>query len=113
MVLKISSEPVPLEVREQGVVCVRGSRVTLAAIVTAFRNGATAEEILQRYPTLHLADIYAIVSFYLRHDAEVDSYLSGQQQVADSVRSQNEARFDPSGVRERLLARRGSATRAE
>jgi hypothetical protein len=63
-------------------------------------------EIVQQYPSLHLADVYAILGFYLRKQREVGAYLRDRQQKADDVRRQNEARFDPQGVRDRLLARR-------
>ena len=43
--------------------------------MAAFDEGATAEEIVQQYPALSLADAYAAISYYLRHrsDVEVDS----------------------------------------
>ena len=59
MALVIEATPVPLETNQHGIVHVRGSRVTLESIVVAFEQGATAEEIVQQYPTLHLADVYA------------------------------------------------------
>jgi uncharacterized protein (DUF433 family) len=106
MALRIEADPVPLETDRDGVVRVRGSRVTLDTIVAAFFRGATAEEILQQYPTLALADIYAVIAYYLRRRDDVDAYLRRRQAQAEQVRRENEARFDPSGLRERLLARR-------
>jgi hypothetical protein len=32
-----------------------------------FKQGATAEEIVYRYPSLKLADLYAAIGFYLNH----------------------------------------------
>jgi hypothetical protein len=78
----------------------------LDTIVATFKEGATAEEIVWQYPSLSLADVYAVIGYYLQHQADVEAYLSQRQQVADQVRQQNEARFDPQGIRERLLARR-------
>ena len=82
------------------------TRVPLDAVVAAFREGATAEEIAQQYPSLRLAAVYAVIGYYLRHQREVDDYLHERQQQAAEVRRSNEARFDPAGVRDRLLARR-------
>lgn len=82
------------------------TRVTLATVISAFKDGATAEEIAQQYPALELADIYAVIAYYLRQRAEVETYLQQHQEQADQIRRKNESRFDPSGVRERLLARR-------
>ncbi len=106
MTLTISTEPLPLLTDRDGVVRVRGTRVTLDTVVAAFNEGATAEEIVQQYPSLQLADVYAVISYYLRSHSEVDTYLQKRQKQAEEVRRQNEARFDPQGIRERLLARR-------
>ena len=106
MTLVIATEPSPLETDADGVVHVGGTRVTLDTIVAAFNDGATAEEIVHQYPSLHLADVYAVISYYLRRRSEVGAYLRQRQQQAAYIREQNEARFDPHGVRDRLLARR-------
>ncbi len=106
MTLVIEATPVPLEMDVDGVVRVGGTRVTLDTVVAAFNDGATAEEIVYQYPSLHLVDVYAVIGYYLRHRPEVEAYLRERQQQADEIRRQNEARFDPEGVRDRLLARR-------
>lgn len=107
MLPAVDSEPVPLSRDAHGVLHVGLSRVTLDVVVGAFREGATAEEIAHQYPTLDLADVYAVISYYLRHQEEVKAYLSHRRDAAATIRRQNEARVDPSGVRDRLLARRG------
>ncbi len=106
MTLVIETDPVPLEVDANDVVRVGGTRVTLDTIVAAFNEGVTAEEIVCQYPSLHLADVYAVIGYYLRRRPDVEAYLRQRQQRADDIRKQNESRFDPHGVRDRLLARR-------
>lgn len=106
MTLVIEATPTPLETDVDGVVRVGGTRVTLDTVVTSFKDGATAEEIVYQYPSLHLVDVYAVISYYLRLTAEVEAYLRERRKEAAEVRRQNEARFDPQGVRDRLLARR-------
>lgn len=106
MPLSITAEPAPLTTDPRGVVKVGGTRVTLDTVVYAFQEGASAEEIVCRYPTLELADVYATITYYLRHQSAVETYLSEREKRAEGVRRQNEMRFPPSGVRERLLARR-------
>lgn len=105
MLLVVHPEPVPLAIDGEGVIRVGGSRVTLDVVTSAFRAGATAEEIVQQYPTLALADVYSVLTYYLRHQEEVDGYLWSRRLEADQVRAQNEAQFNPVGIRERLLAR--------
>ena len=108
MALSIEAQPVPLEPSDDGVIRVRGSRVTLDTITGAFRAGSTAEEIQLQFSTLSLADIYAVIAFYLGHRDEVEGYLRERAIERGRIRSEVEARFPPDGIRERLLARRAS-----
>lgn len=109
MTLAIKPAPTPLETDPDGVVRVAGTRVRLDTVVTAFEEGATAEEIVYRYPSLRLQDVYAVISYYLGHRQEVEAYLRQREQEARETRHQNEAKFDPEGIRDRLLARRQAA----
>jgi uncharacterized protein (DUF433 family) len=101
---------IPIESTADGVLRVGGTRGTLDTVVTAFLQGATAEEIVLRYPSLKLADVYAVITYYLHNQSEVEAYLQQRQQRAELVRAQNEERFPPDGIRARLLARRASHT---
>jgi len=106
MGLSIAPEPIPLSCDTAGVIRAGNTRVTLDTVVAAHRDGATADEIARQYPSLELADVYAIIGYYLRHRPEVETYLMERQAQSEAVRRDNEAQFDPAGVRERLLARR-------
>ena len=106
MLLSIATEKPPLRTDADGIVRIAETRVTLDTVVTAFEEGATAEEIAQQYPTLALADVYAVIGYYLRQHDEVAAYLQERQRQATAVRQQNETRFDPQGIRTRLLVRR-------
>ena len=106
MTLVLETKPLPLETTADGVVRISGTRVTLDTVIAAFTEGATAEEITHQYPSLPLADVYAVIAYYLQKRSEVEAYLRYRQQQANAVRKENESRFDPEGVRDRLLARR-------
>ena len=106
MTLAIVAEAAPLQANADGVILVGGTRVTLDTVVAVFNQGATAEEIAHRYPSLSLADIYATVAFYLKHQLQVEAYLQQRRQRSQEIREMNQARFDPQGLRDRLLARR-------
>ena len=108
LTLAILAEPAPLQANEDGVILVGKTRVTLDNIVSVFNQGATAEEIVNRYPSLNLADVYATIAFYLKHQSEVEAYLQQRQQQAQKIRVINQARFDPQGLRDRLLARKAA-----
>lgn len=102
------TETIPLVTDIDGVIRVGNTRVTLDTVITAFLDGATAEEITHQYPSLNLADVYSVIGYYLRRRAEIDAYLHQRRKLAEQIRKQNESRFDPSGIRDRLLARRTS-----
>ncbi|MBE9061738.1 DUF433 domain-containing protein [cf. Phormidesmis sp. LEGE 11477] len=106
MTLTIVAEPTPLSTSKDGVILVGNTRVTLDTVVAVFKQGTTAEEIVCRYPSLKLADVYATIAFYLNHQLEVEAYLQQRQQQSTEIRAMNQARFDPQGLRDRLLARK-------
>ena len=105
MNLTIVAESAPLNTNEDDVVLVGNTRVTLDTVVAAFLEGATAEEIIEQYPSLQLADVYSVIGYYLRRKTEVDTYLKIRQERAAQVRQENERRFNPIGIRDRLMAR--------
>lgn len=97
---------VPLLADEAGVLRVAGTRVPLDSIIHAFNEGATPEEIAQDFPTLDLAAIYAVVSYYLQNRPEVERYLEQRKVQRAELKKELQARFNPHGLRERLLARK-------
>jgi uncharacterized protein (DUF433 family) len=102
------ARPAPLQMEDDGVLRVGGTRVRLDTVIGAFNQGCAAEEILLKYPSLKLTDIYAVITYYLWHREEVDAYLDQRGRRAEQIRQENEARFPPQGVRDRLLARRSA-----
>ncbi len=81
----------------------------METVITAFCAGATAEEIAQRFPTVALADVYQVIAHYLNHTSEIDAYRSQRQFEAAALKGEVETRFDPVGMRARLLMRRKAA----
>ncbi len=108
MTLTTATEVIPFRVDADGVARIGGTRVTLDTVVETFSGGATAEEIAQQYPSLKLADVYYVIGYYLRSPTEVEAYFRQREAESLTVRKQNESRFDPQGIRDRLLARRAS-----
>jgi hypothetical protein len=78
-------------------------------VVTAFLEGCTPEEIGEQYPSLHLSDIYLVIGYYLRHRDEVHTYLAERQRQANMIHQEAKQRFNPIGIRDRLLSRRNQA----
>lgn len=91
---------------EAGVLRVGDSRVSLDTVILAFNQGATPEQIIEDYDSLELAEVYAVISYYLQNREEVEDYLARRKAQREELRRQIESRSNPQGVRERLLARR-------
>lgn len=88
--LTIHDEPIPIEVDKHGVARVGGTRVTLMTVITAYKKGSTPEQIVEDFPTLKLDDVYATITYYLRHREEVENYLEEQIAAAEVLRTEME-----------------------
>ena len=104
--LTLVAEAPPLKMDPHGVIRVAGTRVTLETVIGDYLNGASAEEIAYNFPTVSLADIHAVISYYLRHREEMDAYLRHAEEEGDRIQQEMEIRFPQKGLKERLLARR-------
>jgi uncharacterized protein (DUF433 family) len=110
--LTIQPVPVPLSQEANGDVHVAGTRVHLESIICAFEEGAAAEEIVMRFPTLRLADVYAVIAYYLRHKVEVQDYMRWRDRKAEEVWQKIQAhQGDLGDIRARLLARKAEMER--
>jgi hypothetical protein len=79
----------------------------LEIVIRAFQDGATAETIVQRYPSLALSDVYSTIGYYLRHSTEVDAYLADREQQATAVQAKVTAtQPQMPTIRDRLLAQK-------
>ncbi len=105
MTLVLDPLPVPL-VEKDGELRVTGTRVSLQFIVYEYREGASAEEIATRFPTVTLPQVHALLAYYLANKKNVDDYIAQREAKAAELRKEIETRFPPEGLRERLLARR-------
>jgi uncharacterized protein (DUF433 family) len=100
-------DPVPLVAAEDGrVIRVTGTRVTLDTLIGAFKRGATPEEMAQDYSGVALADVYAVITYYLRHRSEVEEYLARRAREHAELRREIEDRPEYQELRERLLGQR-------
>lgn len=110
MSLTVEVQAIPLKADQDGVMRVGKTRVTLDTVVHAFEQGHTAEEIVSHYPTLRLADVYAVIAYYLNNKPEVHAYLWQQQEEAQKIWEQIKSKADYQTFRERLLARHQART---
>jgi uncharacterized protein (DUF433 family) len=99
---------IPLSKDMHGVYRVGASRVTLDLVVRAFERGATAEEIVQDFPSLDLGDVYQVLGYYLKHGSELREYLSQRAREEQNLLAARQQEWSPPGLRQRLLARRNA-----
>ena len=100
------AEKIPIETDTDGVVRVGKTRVTMDILVEAFNGGSTAEEIVYQFPVLNLADVYAVITYYLRNRDSVESYLKKRKQLSAQIKQRNQASKNMDEIRTRLLARK-------
>jgi uncharacterized protein (DUF433 family) len=99
-------EAVPLAKDAHGVYRVGGTRVTLDIVIRAFNRGATAEEIVQEFPSLQLPDVYQVIGYYLKRSADLAAYFEERECEEKELLEAHQDEWSPRGLRERLLARR-------
>jgi len=104
------AHPAPLRTDEHGVIRVGETRVTLETVLTAFKNGFGAEEIVLKYPTLNLTDVYAVIAYYLWNRSGIDAYLEHVQREANTRYEEYETHYPTVPIRERLLKTRSDQT---
>jgi uncharacterized protein (DUF433 family) len=66
----------------EGVYRIGDTRVSLDSLVYLFREGMSAESMVESYPALTLEQVHGALAFYLGNQAEVDQYLAEGQQAA-------------------------------
>ena len=68
----------------EGTYRVAGTRVSLDSLVYLFREGMSAESMVESYPALTLEQVHGALAFYLANQKEVDAYLAEGQRAAES-----------------------------
>lgn len=105
MILKATTEPVPMAADSDGSIRIGGTRVTLDNLLARFEAGATPEEIVEQLDTLSLADVYLVRGYCLRHPDEVRKYVRERSERAERVRAEIEAESDSADFVHNILAR--------
>jgi uncharacterized protein (DUF433 family) len=65
------------------------TRVSLDSLVYLFREGLSAESMVDSYPALTLEQVHGALAFYLGNQKEIDAYLAEGQRIADSQHQQS------------------------
>jgi len=57
------------------------TRVSLDSIVYLFREGMSAESMVESYPALTLEQVHGTLAFYLGNQSEIDAYMTEGQRA--------------------------------
>ena len=96
----------PVVLDEFGAARVGSSRVLLEMVLWAYQRGETPERIVEKYPTLELADVHAVVAYYLRNREPLDEFLQEMDALWEAARAEMDAaNAGKSPTKEELRAR--------
>lgn len=82
----------------------KGHRIGIETILFDYLDGLTPEEIVLRYRTLSLKEVYTTIAFYWHNQSEIDAYLQAAEEHAARMRREQELNPPPVVKRLRELA---------
>ena len=85
----------PLTLDPSGRWRVLGTRIPMELVIQHYLADVTPEEIVEAYDTLRLADVYAVISYYLEHRDEVDEYIREIEAKGDEMEQMIRAAMPP------------------
>ena len=90
---------------EYGVARIVGTRVHLHYVLWRHTQGDSVEDIIDSYPTLELADVYAAIAYYHQNKEEMDEFIRESEEAeAKAFEEMRDNDPDP-GFFERIRAR--------
>src|SRR5678816_1486346 len=95
-------DTVPLMYWDDGSIRVHGSRVTLDTIVARFQQGCSPLRIHYGFPTLTVAQINAVIDWYLNHQTKAGEYIKKRDAEAERERIEYQSRPEYKAFREIL-----------
>jgi uncharacterized protein (DUF433 family) len=79
----------PYVEKVEGAYRIGGTRVSLDSLVYLFREGTSAESMVESYPALTLEQVHGALAFYLANQKEIDAYLVEGQRGAEAQHRQS------------------------
>jgi putative exporter of polyketide antibiotics len=67
---------------------------------------------VENYDALQLDDVYAVITYYLRHRRDVDQYLATQLDESETAQAHMQSNF-PIALRDKLLKVKQTRTTGE
>ncbi|MEX2141119.1 MAG: DUF433 domain-containing protein [Pirellulales bacterium] len=88
---------------------IRGTRVGIEQLLSAYNDGLTADELAFQYRTVTLEQVHGVIAYYLANKAAVDEYLRSWEHESEERRAEWERQPKPDVV---LRLRKIAAQRA-
>lgn len=73
----------------EGAYRVGDTRVSLESLVWLFREGMSAESMVESYAALTLEQVHGALAFYLGNQKEIDAYMAEGQRAAEAQHQQS------------------------
>lgn len=71
-----------------GKACIDGTRVRVLDLVCLMRQGLSPQGMLEAYPSLNLARVYAALSYYHENAQEIDADLERDREAAERIEAE-------------------------
>ncbi len=92
-----------LDFLPNGATRLRGHRIGIEHIVECYQEGLSPEAIADAFPGLSLEQIYGVITYYLRNQADVDTYMAAGTAMAEQAIREYDSQ-PPAPVVQRLRA---------
>jgi uncharacterized protein (DUF433 family) len=79
-----------------GRIRIDGTRITVHRIATLYKQGQTAEDIVDTYPHLSLGQVYTALAYYHTHREEIEAELAAEDAQYDELKRENSSRGEAS-----------------
>ena len=73
----------------EGAYRIADTRVSLDSLICLFREGMSAESMVESYPALTLEQVHGALAFYLANPKKIDAYLAEGQRAAEMQHRQS------------------------
>lgn len=62
------------------------TRVPVGVVIASWKRGTPPEQIAEQFPTLSLADVYGVITYYLDHQQELDAHFALLEEEYEQAR---------------------------
>jgi uncharacterized protein (DUF433 family) len=89
-----------------GEIMLTGHRIGLYHVIFHYKDGMSAEQLHEQYPTLSVELIRQVIAFYHENQAEVDAYVAREQEEIERQRASTPRVYNWEELRRRFEAKK-------